>query len=127
MNISIARLQKKIDALKEGAQKELQVLEAQLLDKKRKSLIVCQRCRKRSPVYSWIFIQGFRHAPPTGYRGGDYWNRSKVEDCHIVCHKCGNENRIFTHPQKDKILTITGGVHDKLELFAEVEERYEDN
>jgi hypothetical protein len=71
-------------------------LRAALEDKKRKKLIVCSACGKRTCVSALTYIQTHFYIAPYSCTGGDYWKQGEGA---FVCPKCGARNRLYNRPE----------------------------
>ena len=94
----------------------------------RASTIQCTKCKRRSQLCLWVFIQDHWYTQPHSCTEGDYWTPSKPETCHMVCPRCEAENYIYNHPQKEKILRLIALVEenslDMESVFKEITERH---
>lgn len=119
----VVHTQRELDKLNE---KKKELLEKQRVAIQR-TFIECESCKKKSRLGQWTFFQEHWYTAPFSCAGGDYWNTSDVKVCHIGCPKCGAENYIYNHFQKDKIINfIEKYPFCTEELFKEVQERYKD-
>ena len=117
---SLAVVQKKLDRLKN----ERDQARGEQLDIIKRSLIQCTKCRKKSRLSSWTFIQGRYYVEPYSCTGGAYWLNSETYLCHIVCPKCDEEIYLCNYPQRDSIVNfIDSHFFSKSELFQKVEKR----
>jgi ribosomal protein S27AE len=92
----------------------------------RRKFLRCSRCKKNSRLSSWSFIQGMYYVEPFSCTGGDYWLNSRTDSCHIICPKCGHDNYIYTHPDKDRIVELLDkklNPHSKADAFKSVTTR----
>lgn len=88
-------------------------------------LVKCVKCRKKSRLGTWSFTQGRWYVEPYSCTSGDYWKYNGTETCHIVCPKCGDENYIYNHPQKDKIVELVDCHHFCTEeIFKKVTQNF---
>ncbi|MDP1689546.1 MAG: hypothetical protein Q8L47_05495 [bacterium] len=113
--------------LREGQANELNILRDEQLIVIRQSLILCVKCSKKSKLSLWTFIQNLWLVPADGYEGS-YWDSCEIETCHIACPRCGAENYICTHSQKDKVINLcTSYSFKKEKIFQKVIERKDKN
>ncbi len=108
----------------------LQTNQAQLYQRQlaaiRRKFIRCSKCHKNSRLASWSFIQGMFYVEPFSCTGGDYWLNSQTSSCHITCPKCGYENYIYNHPDRDRIVELLDkklNPHSKADAFKNVTTR----
>ncbi len=117
----ITAIQRKLDKLSSDRSEVLKLK----LRAIQQILIKCVKCQKKSRLGAWSFIQGRWYVEPYSCTGGDYWNYNRTETCHITCPKCGEENYIYTHPQKDEIIeSVDGHNFSAKEIFKEVTENF---
>ena len=118
---TISAIQRKLDKLDSDRSETLK----QKLQAIQRSLVICIKCRKKSRLGSWAFIQGRHYIRPYSCNGGDYWVYSKTEVCEIICPKCGAENYIYNHPQRNKIVElVTVNPFSKEQIFKNVTEKF---
>ncbi|MBI1957508.1 MAG: hypothetical protein HYS44_03590 [Candidatus Niyogibacteria bacterium] len=117
----------KIDQAITGHEGEIRRLQKQKHAALRRTLITCEYCKKASPLSSWGFIQDHFYVAPYSCTEGDYWGETDVECCHLICPKCSQENYIYNHPQRKKIVRLTKQIpsFEWDQLFREVRERHE--
>lgn len=84
--------------------------------------ITCGSCNKTSRAKEWIFIQRMWYVEPYSCNGGDYWRPYEPETCCIACPKCKNQNYIYNHKQKPKILNLLKYGFLKSKVFKEIKE-----
>ncbi|MBI2063960.1 MAG: hypothetical protein HYT65_03145 [Candidatus Yanofskybacteria bacterium] len=118
---TITAIQRKLDKLNADKSEVLK----QKLEAIQRILVKCVKCHKKSRLGAWSFVQGRWYVEPYSCTGGDYWNFNKTETCHITCPKCGDENYIYNHPQKNKIVELVDGHHFSTEkIFKGVTEKF---
>lgn len=89
--------------------------------------IRCSSCHKESRLSSWTFVQDYWYERPYSCTGGDTWHTSATNVCDIICPKCGFENYIYNHAQREKIVHLVDDSDfrwNKHKLFAGVKEKY---
>lgn len=116
---TLAAVQKKLDELKKENRRVVEIKR----DIIRHKFILCTGCRKKSLLFSWIFIQNTYYVAPDSCTGGDYWLHSETKCCHIICPKCDKKLYLYNHPQRDAIIGLIDS-HEffKKDLFREVRE-----
>lgn len=120
--VAITTLQRQLDKLDND---RVEVLK-QKLQAIQRVLVMCVKCRKKSRLGTWSFIQERWYVEPYSCAGGDYWNYSKTETCDITCPKCGVENYIYNHPQRNKIVELVDGHHfSTTDIFKEVTNKFD--
>lgn len=119
--VTISAIQRKLD--------KLELDKSEILKQKlaivRRVLLFCVKCNRKSRLGAWTFIQGRHYVRPFSCNGGDYWTYSKTETCDITCPKCGANNYIHIHPQRNKIVELITVNHFSLqEIFKNVTEKF---
>lgn len=79
---------KKIEKL----EKKLEEAYAELDEARRKSMIECMHCERRTRVSKLTYIQTHWYVRPYSCTGGDYWKQGEGQ---FVCPKCGETNRLY--------------------------------
>ena len=86
--------------------------EDELLERKREAtkrlLLTCTSCRRKNPLGQWVFIQRRGYVPPRGCTEGDYWYNAHLAVCHIRCPRCGDENYLHAHPDRNRLEELFG-------------------
>lgn len=109
----------KIVALQEA----LKVERENLREAIRNAFILCALCKKRSRLFSWVFIKDLYYEYPQGHTGG-HWVAMETRNCHIVCPKCGAEIYICNYQWREKLLGLVDSYRfNRAELFDAIKER----
>ena len=74
----------------------------------KKVFLLYPKCRKKSRLEAWTFIQNKYYVRPYSCNGGDYWVNEKTKMCYIKCPECAETLRIYDHPEINKIVTLVG-------------------
>lgn len=105
----LQKLEKEIEKLQE----QLRPLEQEWREEKRKTLVSCIHCKRKTQVGKLTLITPWFYVEPYGCTGGDYWK--PMEEKRFVCLKCNKTNRLmknrltYTEEQQkrvDKILEL---------------------
>ena len=119
--VTLSAIQRKLDKLDSYKSEVLK----QKLEAVKRTLLVCVRCDKKSRLGAWSFIQSRHYVQPYSCNGGDYWTYSKTENCEITCPKCGANNYIYVHPQRNKIIDLLiVNPFSKEQIFKNVTEKF---
>lgn len=130
---TLVSLEEKLEKMKQQSREEESRILARKISLVKRFVIVCEECKKRSTLAQWWFVQDYWYTRPSGCTEGDYWNSSKLEDCHIICPnpQCRNMARIYDHTQKapllERIQSVTKDGIALKNIFAEVWEKHGDN
>ena len=93
--------------------------------KARRTLLRCSSCGKRAALQRWSFLRGHWYVRPYSCTGGDYWNVTTTETCHVDCPNCGTRIYLYNHPERDKITAVVGRIPYRADsIFGQVEESY---
>jgi len=92
-----------------------------------RTIVQCSLCRKRSRFGRFGFVQDYWYTQPSGCSGGDYWSRTEIKLCYIVCPECSVMNYIYQHPQREQIIDLiqNQGLERK-EIFSTIWEKHGD-
>lgn len=80
----------------EKLQREATELNKKLAAARKRSLLTCSSCKKRTSVSKLVYIQTHWYVQPYGCTGGDYW---RAGEGRYECPKCGYENRLHDRPR----------------------------
>jgi hypothetical protein len=110
-------------------EKEMKRIQSEIIAEIKSQLFTCTHCKLTMPLESWSFIQNHWYTEPYGCTGGDYWNNSDMETCHVSCPQCGKQNYIYNHMQKVDLVSyfkekIWLG---KKDVFSKVFDSYPDH
>jgi len=85
---------------------KFKLAQEQLRSAVRNSLILCPRCKTKSALWMWTFIQDMHYVSPYSCNEGDYWSAQETKCCHLVCPKCNMETYIYNHPHVENIVEL---------------------
>lgn len=117
INLTIASIEKETKSLEDRLHK--------LQEKKKKAirctLVRCKKCRRKSSIRSWIFIQNQFYVRPYSCTRGDDWANTETRCCHIMCPRCNEKNYLYDHPQTNAIIALVRSAgFSKEDVFHEV-------
>ncbi len=120
------KIERSIAKYRAATSKRLAILLQRRLDFVRSYLVECTKCHARNPLSTWAFIQELFYVAPYSCNGGDYYLRSEIRVCHIICPACGHENYLHNHPAREEIIRLIGKEHRYAaseEIFVRTDER----
>lgn len=123
--VNLARKLAKIDAEVAAHKAEITRLGRDKIAQAKNTIFTCGSCKKRVPFARCDFIQEHWYERPHSCNEGGSWNNSEVGFCHILCPLCLEENYIYTHTDREKILFLLA-VHklDPEAIFAVMWDRF---